>query len=282
MILQRKSWKGLKNMEIDIKGLLLGLAGVIAEEAERNAGFRKKLEAEITKYVKTDPVTPGDHPLPPYFKENPIRQCAEGKADSVKKALNKLTVPQLKDVAAFYEVKLKGKKADNINTLMEFIEAEAQKPADTQPGQPEPDPAAEKKPGEGPDGLEPEGKAVDDNTDAAPPETVGTQEKPAETPPAENLAAKTVKPEEKAVPQPAADASKINPVILYRKEGEEKLREVLKELDINALHRIIKDKGLDTARKTFKWKDPERLKEFIIDRARARATQGDVFRNYKN
>ena len=58
-------------------------------------------------------------------------------------------------------------------------------------------------------------------------------------------------------------------------------KEILDSLDIEDLHNLIRRHGMDTARRTTKWKDAERLKELIMDRAKARATQGDVFLNYK-
>ena len=66
----------------------------------------------------------------------------------------------------------------------------------------------------------------------------------------------------------------------YREEGPEALKTILEQYEVDELKKLIQLQGLDTPRKTAKWKEKERLVEFILTRTESRATQGDVFRNY--
>lgn len=76
-------------------------------------------------------------------------------------------------------------------------------------------------------------------------------------------------------------ADDINPVKIYNRQGMDVLKGILDTLTVEELHAVIRRNGMDTARRTAKSNDVDRLKNLIMDRAKARAEQGDVFLNYK-
>ena len=78
----------------------------------------------------------------------------------------------------------------------------------------------------------------------------------------------------------ASDKNLPNPVEIYYKEGEEKLTEIMNTLEIDDLKLIIRNHRLDTANKSVKWKDKEKLVNMIVQKAKSRATKGNVFLNY--
>lgn len=63
-------------------------------------------------------------------------------------------------------------------------------------------------------------------------------------------------------------------------EGAEGLRRKLQELETKSLKKVIRENHLDTFRQTAKVTNAEKLVSFILERAMAINTQGDVFRNY--
>lgn len=77
------------------------------------------------------------------------------------------------------------------------------------------------------------------------------------------------------------DPQEYNPISVYYKEGRASVEKALNTLDIDGLKEIIKRRGMDGSGRTRKWKTKERLMSFILDMSESRATQGDVFRNYK-
>ena len=77
------------------------------------------------------------------------------------------------------------------------------------------------------------------------------------------------------------DASEYNPIVAWYREGENAVRETLESYDVDELKTIIRVRHLDPRRSTYKTKNREKLINQIMVMAESRATQGDVFRNYK-
>lgn len=72
-----------------------------------------------------------------------------------------------------------------------------------------------------------------------------------------------------------------NPISAYYKEGRASVERAMNTLDTDELKTVIKRWGMDISGRTRKWKTKEKLVNFILDMSESRATQGDVFRNYK-
>ena len=68
-----------------------------------------------------------------------------------------------------------------------------------------------------------------------------------------------------------------DPFQVFHDSGQDVLRAMLQELDVDTLKEIIKQNRLDTRRKSTKWKDTERLIALIITRVEERMTLGSVF-----
>lgn len=73
------------------------------------------------------------------------------------------------------------------------------------------------------------------------------------------------------------EAPRISPVGIYARGGAEALAEALEGLSAEALHEVIKASGLDTGRRTARWKGADRLRGFIMEAAERKATMGKVF-----
>ena len=73
--------------------------------------------------------------------------------------------------------------------------------------------------------------------------------------------------------------SEIDPVQVYRQEGEDTLRSRLASLDEKQLRGIISTGGMDLGKQTRSWKDTARLVDRIVETAQRRATHGDAFRD---
>jgi hypothetical protein len=69
-----------------------------------------------------------------------------------------------------------------------------------------------------------------------------------------------------------------DPFEVLRRGAVAGLRERLEALEIPALKAIITQHGLDTTRLAQKWRDKERLVNFILERISPRAEKGDVFK----
>lgn len=69
----------------------------------------------------------------------------------------------------------------------------------------------------------------------------------------------------------------IDPVELA-KENQQKLEAALSDLDLEQLRDIVADFGMDTDKLAMKWKNPEKVRERILEVAMARARKGDAFR----
>lgn len=69
----------------------------------------------------------------------------------------------------------------------------------------------------------------------------------------------------------------IDPIDLAA-HGELGLRERLASLDLERLHDIVAQYGMDPGKLVMKWRDSERVIERIVEVALARATKGDAFR----
>ena len=68
-----------------------------------------------------------------------------------------------------------------------------------------------------------------------------------------------------------------NPFEYLRENGENQLYEKLNKMDVSNLITIIKNYGLDPSRKSHKWRDKEKISNFILERVKNKSTQGDVF-----
>lgn len=69
----------------------------------------------------------------------------------------------------------------------------------------------------------------------------------------------------------------LDPVALAH-EGERQLREALGQLDLEKLHDVVAEYGMDPGKLVMKWKDRERVIDRIVEMALARSTKGDAFR----
>lgn len=84
---------------------------------------------------------------------------------------------------------------------------------------------------------------------------------------------------------PPIDVDNYDPVQQYREHarngaGEQAFRDELNSMTEEQLHKLIKNAHLDRVGRTKRWKK-DRLVEFAFDITQARATQGDVFYNYR-
>jgi len=69
----------------------------------------------------------------------------------------------------------------------------------------------------------------------------------------------------------------LNPIEVVR-EGEAVLRSRLAVLTLDQLRDIVAEHGLDPGRLVMKWKTPERVIDWIIEKATVRSRHGDAFR----
>jgi hypothetical protein len=69
----------------------------------------------------------------------------------------------------------------------------------------------------------------------------------------------------------------LDPVDLVA-QGEEALRTRLGDLDLERLHDIVAQYGMDPGKLVMKWKDRDRVIDRIVEVAMTRATKGDAFR----
>jgi hypothetical protein len=72
-------------------------------------------------------------------------------------------------------------------------------------------------------------------------------------------------------------AALLDPVAIVER-GEEELRKQLSILDLEMLHDIVAQYGMDPGKLVMKWKDRDRVIGRIVEIAAARATKGDAFR----
>ncbi len=69
----------------------------------------------------------------------------------------------------------------------------------------------------------------------------------------------------------------LDPVALAG-QGDAVLRGRLGELDLDRLHDVVAEYGMDPGKLVMKWRDRERVIDRIVEVASARATKGDAFR----
>lgn len=79
--------------------------------------------------------------------------------------------------------------------------------------------------------------------------------------------------------RPRAQPPDIDPYSLLREGGPERLRAVLLALNIEELKALVKARGLDSARLVHKWKDREKIVDFVVQRLTSRADVGVAFRD---
>jgi len=75
-------------------------------------------------------------------------------------------------------------------------------------------------------------------------------------------------------------AKKVQALNIYderNKRSEDDFKLWLHALDLNTLYAIIKRNEFDPSRRTFRWKDPEKLSTFIIDKLNSRMNRGASF-----
>lgn len=70
---------------------------------------------------------------------------------------------------------------------------------------------------------------------------------------------------------------KFNPIETYRKGGEEELLALLKELEVEDMKDIIRKYLPDPRGYVYKWKDVEKIINYIIQRTSKLAVKGNVF-----
>ena len=63
----------------------------------------------------------------------------------------------------------------------------------------------------------------------------------------------------------------------YAARGESEFRLWLRDQQIDVLRALVRRHDLDATRKSAKWKDPEKLSEFIADQIRSRRARGSGF-----
>ncbi len=73
-------------------------------------------------------------------------------------------------------------------------------------------------------------------------------------------------------------AAVLDPITVYR-EGEETLRDRLRQLSQEQLRDIVAEYGMDPDKLAMKWKSSDRLIDRIVEVSRGRATKGDAFRS---
>lgn len=76
---------------------------------------------------------------------------------------------------------------------------------------------------------------------------------------------------------PEGAAPGMDPFAVRRQRGEDGLRTALDELDVTALHQLVRAHRLDPARVSSRWTNRQRLIALIIDQVRARADHGKAF-----
>jgi len=69
----------------------------------------------------------------------------------------------------------------------------------------------------------------------------------------------------------------MNPFEAIRELGRQGLERELQERELEELLQIVKYYGLDPSRKSHKWKNPDRVRELIVERVYDKSVQGDVF-----
>jgi hypothetical protein len=67
---------------------------------------------------------------------------------------------------------------------------------------------------------------------------------------------------------------------VYSNESVENFKEILNNLTIENLIRIIKKNNFDTSKLSHKWKDKNRLVNLIIERVKTRMEKGKTFLEY--
>ena len=84
--------------------------------------------------------------------------------------------------------------------------------------------------------------------------------------------------------QPESDSSSKRAVVpsfdvfeVYRSNGETDLISKLKDCTLEELINIVRSHGLDTTGKVRKWKTPEKIISFIVERVSAKISKGTVF-----
>lgn len=73
------------------------------------------------------------------------------------------------------------------------------------------------------------------------------------------------------------DKPSFNPIVFYRKEGEKKLKDKLNYLSSEELIQIIKEYVPDLKGYAYKWKNKDKLVQYILDRVKYFAESGKVF-----
>lgn len=78
------------------------------------------------------------------------------------------------------------------------------------------------------------------------------------------------------------DAPLIDAIDVYNNLGSDGLRFALDKLEISELRKIIMQNSLDPSKLSNKWKNKEKMINFILERIAARNSKGNAFMNYGN
>lgn len=74
-----------------------------------------------------------------------------------------------------------------------------------------------------------------------------------------------------------SDEDILNPIEIYRDQGESKLRDILYQCDINVLKEIARRYMPDARGYVYKWSDNDKIVGYIIERAKCLSEKGSVF-----
>lgn len=77
--------------------------------------------------------------------------------------------------------------------------------------------------------------------------------------------------------RPKINYEKINPIAVYREEGEVALKNILQECRINELKNIARQYTPDTRGYVYKWNDSSKIINYIVERASSLSEKGSVF-----
>lgn len=87
-------------------------------------------------------------------------------------------------------------------------------------------------------------------------------------------------PERKSARRKAPKLQAASPLDLHvelQARGEQEFKHWLREHPVDVLRASIRAHDLDPSRRTSKWKDPEKLADFIADTLQARLARGSAF-----
>lgn len=297
---------------MDIRSLLLAIAEVIADEAEKNQAFKTALENVLLGNIKTSlgsekPQTGENDVL------NELRKWFDEGREVLLKNLNnkKFKKDDLIKIGSNLGIAIgkKDNKADITEKIADKMkELSAEKDAGKLENETEIDKAEIEEPAveeseitepviiesfDGNSGLDishstdsPEADSLDQIADMPLPDKPDELSEKASTilrtEESEKISASLQAEEASDAKKPETDETPeiFNPIAVYLHEGQAILKEKLEVLDLKDLRKIIREYGLDKTRKSLNWKDKNRVIEKILERSKARATKGNSYLSY--